>query len=70
MVVQLGPEVLRLTGDWIAAGVKLRAFPTYVITLAGTGLSMHGFAVAYQAARAESGAILHRDLRHIVQTFG
>lgn len=52
LVLEYGPKLLRLTGDWTVNGVALRFAPAYLLTLAGTGLIMYGFAVAYRRAWA------------------
>jgi len=57
LIVKYGPEVLRLTGDWMVAGVNLRFLPSYLITMAGTGAIMFGFSVAYEAARSRSDTL-------------
>lgn len=57
LIVKYGPEVLKLTGDWTAAGVNLRSFGAYLVTIAGTGLIMYGFASAFQAARSSTGEV-------------
>lgn len=53
LVVKYGPELLKLTADGTAGGVSLRFVPSYLITLAGTGLIMYGFAAAYRVARSK-----------------
>jgi hypothetical protein len=53
LVVEYGPELLKLTGDWIVGGANLRAFPSYLISIAGAGLILYGFVVAYGAARSQ-----------------
>lgn len=50
LIVKYGPEMLKLIGDWVIWGVNLRFLPSYLVTIAGTGAIMYGFAVAYQVA--------------------
>ncbi|MDQ3222896.1 MAG: hypothetical protein M3Q75_05385 [Gemmatimonadota bacterium] len=50
LIVKYGPEVLKLSGDWVISGVNLRFLPSYLVTIAGTGAIMYGFAVAHQVA--------------------
>ncbi|MBA2457548.1 MAG: hypothetical protein H0V43_01175, partial [Gemmatimonadales bacterium] len=51
------PQILKLTGDWTVAGVNLRAFGAYIVSIAGTGLIMYGFALAFQSARSRTGEV-------------
>jgi len=62
LVVKYGPELLKLTGDWVVSGVSLRFLPAYFITVAGTGTIMYGFAVAYRAARSRTDEALWASL--------
>ncbi len=57
LVVKYGPQILKLTGDWTVAGVNLRAFGAYIVSIAGTGLIMYGFALAFQSARSRTGEV-------------
>lgn len=52
LVIRYGPELLKLTGDWMAAGVNFRFLPSYLTTVAGAGIILYGFAVAFSAARS------------------
>lgn len=54
LIIKYAPKGLALTGDWLVAGANLRSYASYALTLAGTGLIMYGFAVAYRRARAGS----------------
>lgn len=56
LVIRFGPDVLRLAGDVMVAGANLRAFAAYLVTIAGTGAVMCGFAVAYRRASAREEA--------------
>lgn len=56
VVVDLGPDVLRLTGDWMWLGVNLRSFAQYPLTVVGAGLILYGFVVAYRGARPRAAA--------------
>ena len=49
-VVKFGPSALKLTGDWMAAGVNLRFIPSYLLTVAGAAIILYGFVVAYRTA--------------------
>lgn len=60
VVIRFGPDLLRMAGDLMVAGANLRAFGAYLITIAGAGIVMGAFAVAYH--RATVGAEL-RDPR-------
>lgn len=63
LVVKYGPELLRVTtGDWMVSGVNLRFLPAYLITIAGTGAIMYGFAVAYRSAQAKADAAVWSPL--------
>lgn len=53
MVIEYGPELLKLTGDWMWWDVNFRSFAQYALTIAGAGLILYGFAIAYRRARPE-----------------
>lgn len=59
-VIRFGPDVLRMAGDAMVAGANLRAFGAYLVTIAGAGLVMHAFAVAYRRAWTTDRAREHR----------
>ena len=50
LLIDAGPKALKLTGDWLVAGVNLRFIPSYLITVAGGGVLMFGFATAHRLA--------------------
>lgn len=52
VMLKYGPDALKVTGDWMVATVNLRSYAAYLVTLAGTGVIMNGFAVAYRIAGA------------------
>ncbi len=52
VIVKFGPAALKLTGDWMAAGVNLRFIPSYLLTVIGSAIILYGFAVAYRTAPA------------------
>jgi hypothetical protein len=62
LIVQYLPNLLRLTGDWMVAGVNLRAFPTYLLHLTGAAAILYGFVVAYEIARSRAGEYGHERL--------
>lgn len=51
LIVEFGTDPLALTGDWLVGDANLRSYPSYLITLLGTGTILYGFAVAYRRAR-------------------
>lgn len=53
VITRWGGNVLRLTGDWMVGDVNLRFIPGYLIYLAGAGLVMTAWAVAYAPLRAQ-----------------
>lgn len=52
VMLKYGPDALKVTGDWMVATVNLRSYAAYLVTIAGTGAIMNGFAVAYRIAGA------------------
>lgn len=58
-VIRFGPDLLRAAGDLMVAGANLRAFGAYLVTIAGAGVVMHAFAVAYRRAEAVAAASAH-----------
>ncbi|MEO7238078.1 MAG: hypothetical protein ABIZ96_05635 [Gemmatimonadales bacterium] len=54
LIIKYGPQVLKLTGDWMVSGVNLRFLPSYLITIAGAGAIMYGFSLAYEVAHSRS----------------
>ena len=54
VVIEYGPELLKLTGDWMWQGVNLRSFAQYLLVIAGAGLILYGFVVAYRRTRPEA----------------
>ncbi|CAN5372924.1 hypothetical protein BH23GEM4_BH23GEM4_02850 [soil metagenome] len=52
-VIEYGPELLKLTGDWMWGEVNFRSFGQYALTIAGAGLVLYGFVVAYRRGRPE-----------------
>ncbi len=56
LIIRYGPQLLALTGDWMIGDVNLRAFPSYAIQIAGAGVIMLGFVVAYRNARTRMAA--------------
>ncbi|MGI8548834.1 MAG: hypothetical protein ACR2M1_16170 [Gemmatimonadaceae bacterium] len=51
LIVKYAPSALKLTGDWMVAGVNLRFIPSYLLTVVGSAVILYGFAVAYRGAR-------------------
>lgn len=51
VVIEYGPELLKMTGDWMWQGVNFRSFVQYPLTMAGAALVLYGFVVAYRTAR-------------------
>ncbi|CAN5873379.1 hypothetical protein BH23GEM7_BH23GEM7_33290 [soil metagenome] len=51
LIIRYAPQLLALTGDWMVGEVNLRAFPSYAVQIAGAGVIMLGFVVAYRIAR-------------------
>ena len=52
LIVRYAPELLKLTGDWMVAGVNLRFIPNYLVYLAGATVILFSFVVAYETARS------------------
>lgn len=52
LIVRYAPELLKLTGDWMVAGVNLRFIPHYLLYLTGAAVILYGFVVAYETARS------------------
>lgn len=46
-----GPELLELTGTWTSAGVVWRSVVSYIPRIAGAGVVLYGFAVAFRVAQ-------------------
>jgi hypothetical protein len=53
LTIRYGPELLKLTGDWMVGTANMRSFGSYLITMIGAGIVLYGFVVAYRAARTE-----------------
>lgn len=51
VVIRYAPRALATTGDWEVAGIALRTFAGYGITLAGTLIVLGGLGLAWQIAR-------------------
>jgi hypothetical protein len=56
LIIRYMPRLLALTGDWMIGDANIRAFPSYAIQIAGAGVIMLGFVVAYRQASALSRA--------------
>lgn len=51
-----GPELLELTGTWTSAGVVWRSVVSYIPRIAGAGVILYGFVVAFRGAWVRSPA--------------
>lgn len=59
LTIRYMPRLIALTGDWMIGDANIRAFPSYAVQIAGAGVILLGFVVAYQIAQAramEAGA--------------
>lgn len=58
-IVEWGPDLLRLAGDWMVGDANLRTYPSYLLTILGTATLLYGFVVAYRRAdvRAEPAPV-------------
>lgn len=52
-IIRYGPELLKLTGDWMMGGVNLRFAPAYLVTIAGAATLLYGFVVAYRTPASQ-----------------
>ncbi len=57
LIIRYAPRLLALTGDWMIGDANLRAFPSYAIQIAGAGVIVLGFVVAYRSARSRPVSI-------------
>ena len=66
------PKLLKLTGDWMIGGINVRVLPSYAIAVAGAGIIIYGFAVAFGTAnaRAREGSALRVGLEPAVGAAG
>ena len=53
-IIEYGPELLKLTGDWLWSGVNFRSFAQYPLTVLGAAVLLYGFVIAYRRARREN----------------